>query len=248
MTKPKPKSEAPAGPLSKSPKEKPEPRPKPPSTLSAAAPDSSPIESESLPGDIGLDVQQPKADGVGFLGSLLSLQESGEPEAPKRGRGRPKGSGVKKAFKLEPEELANLLLVPALLMAGKKYLPEPVQPTGGEALGFCGPLARIIARHMPAVPMNEDAIDLGRMVLAGMSWWMRIQPILSELQAANTSSAGKPKAPVKPAPKEGPDNGRETQPDKSTTEVITGTAGRSGLYAGSSGEADGSSGQAAAAI
>ena len=238
MTKPKPKGIVSLAGKPTKPDEPPKrsglltPKPKPGSEspeLASSESDVASSLSDVRPGDVGIEVTPPKAEGPGFLSSLLTLEDGGV-EAPKRGRGRPPKAKAK-ALKLEPEELANLLLVPALLMAAKHFLPEAVHPTFEEATGFCGPLARIITRHMPAVPMSEDAIDLGRMMLAGIAYWMRIQPVLEALGEAKKKGAQGP-APVKE-----PDDGRETGGTipEPTNGIITGSPGRAGLVPGGGG-------------
>jgi len=191
------------------------------------------LKSKPVEGEVTVEVSQPKVDDdVGFLGKLLSLKEDSGPggEPPKKKRGRPPKAKTT-TLKLEPEELANLLLVPGLLMAAQRFLPEPVQPNEDEALGFCGPLARIIARHLPDIPMSADAIDLGRMMLAGIAYWMRVQPILAALKEAEAE--GEIEEGLRDASVvKGSDDGRyKTEVDNA---ILTGEPGRSGLVAGSS--------------
>ena len=235
MTKRKAKGAKGAGASSKPPK----PGEKPPKKKGEK--DQAPVSSkiEPQPSDeVKIDVTPPEAKGVGFLEGLLSLKEDPGPEGAepkKKKRGRPPKP---KGLKLEPSELANLLLVPGLLMAANHYLPEAVWPTDEEALAFCGPPARIIVRHMPTIPMSADAMDLGKMMIAGMSWWMRVKPIAEELKAAEAENPEGVKGGTSSALKEGSDDGRyrtEAGTDQeSTSDVISGKPGRVGLAAGGS--------------
>ena len=144
-------------------------------------------------------------------------------EPPKRKRGRPKKA---KKFKLEPDELANLLLVPILLAAASYFIPEAVQPVEEEATGFCAPLARVIVRHLPEIPASEDVIDMGQMAMASISYYMRIKPILDAMKESDEDQPGEGE--------EKSDNERHSK----DAEIIEGDAGRAGLHTGSSRPAD----------
>jgi len=215
-------------------KEKP-PEQKPPKSKkqSVKVPDS----SESKPGDVPVDVQDPEPPkAAGFLSGILSLDDTGT-EPPKRKRGRPPKA---KKFKLQPDELAKLLLVPLLLAAAAHFIPEAVQPLDDEALGFCAPLARIIIRHIPEIPASADVVDLGQSTLAGIAYYMRIRPILDAIKESEGEEVEHPSDQgVK-----GSDNDRG---HKDAT-IIEGEPGRSGLHSGSSRPVDAGDRQDDAAV
>ena len=164
------------------------------------------------------------------------MDDTGEKAAPKKKRGRPPKA---KKFKLEPDELAKILLVPLLIAAAAHFIPEAVQPLDDEALGFCAPLARIIVRHLPEIPASEDAVDLGQMALAGISYYMRIKPILDQIK----ESEGEQSEDGEKV--EGSDN--ERYHDKEAS-IIEGESGRAGLSSGRSRPADVSDRQDDAAV
>ena len=229
MTKPITKPGALGAALSKR-RGRPPKNPQPPPASESPAPASSKTELPPEVGDVGIDVQNPPEEKGGLsLGSFLSLgKEDGGGEKPKRGRPL-----KKQPIKIDPDELARFLLIPALLAVGKKYIERAeARPTAEEAEGFTVPLACIIARHLPAVAASEDVIDLGRMLLAGMSWYMRIAALTAEAAEGTPSGApgAKEAAPVdgKESPHEERSNGREE------IRIVVPARARVGLFAGSS--------------
>ena len=143
---------------------------------------------KELPDSQKKDTDASQVPGKGILGTLLSAEDPGKadpPEPEKKKRGRPR---KKKAPKLNPDEIARLLLVPVLAYASGKYIPEPVQPNDDEILNFCIPASNIIVRHIPDIPASEDMVDLGRMALVGMAYYVRIQPIVEAMKEAEAQA------------------------------------------------------------
>jgi len=124
-----------------------------------------------------------------FLSS--AADDSGAPEVPaKRGRGRPKGSGKgagkessQPTIKLTPRELTEMLLVPAMLFVSRLKLPEEAKPLREEVEGFVLPLCSIVLRHSPPIKASADALDVVKLVFAGLHYYQRVSPILAAEKA-----------------------------------------------------------------
>jgi len=195
---------------------------KPSATASApnskpSAPPSTRSESESTAGltSSGADVipvQVDQQEGGGrfsmraFLGATADDTAAPEVQPAKRGRGRPP-KNPPQTIKLTSRELVEVLLVPAMLFAGKLKLPDEAKPMREEVESFLVPLCSIILRHTPPIAASADALDVVRMVFAGLHYYQRVSPILEAVK--HPASQSQPEdAPYEPeAPSAGIESG-----------------------------------------
>lgn len=113
-----------------------------------------------------------------FLGASGDDAAAPEVQPAKRGRGRPP-KNPPQTIKLTPRELVEVLLVPVMLFAGKLNLPDEAKPMREEVESFLLPLCSIVSRHTPPIAASADALDVVRMVFAGLHYYQRVSPLLA---------------------------------------------------------------------
>ncbi len=159
------------------------------------------------------------------------FKEGDQDEEPKRGRGRPKGSGKQK-FNLTPAQLSMGLAFVLMFVVNRVWpriaLPAEAKPLAEEMDAFTTPAASIILRHTPPIAASPDILDLFKMGMAGWRWYLRVKPLVEATQAQRAGSAQGQQEEI--------EHGEETERSNGRVRIVGGTTvyGRRGLYAGDS--------------